>query len=124
MAITRRSLLRSSIPVAAGLAGCSGLGDDPTAKATPVKTDTVTLPDEWVFDPEVIEVSVGTTVTWVNEGSHKHTVTFRDDEPVDFDEELGVDESVTHTFKQTGEFDFYCRFHQPDMVGQVIVTDV
>jgi plastocyanin len=123
MGLTRRHLLRTTLPVAAGAAGCSELTDDPAADATPVEADTVRLPDEWVFDPEVIEVPVGTTVTWMNEGSHEHTVTFRDDEPVDFDEELGPGESVTHTFEQTGEFDYYCRFHQPDMVGKVIVTD-
>lgn len=123
MSYARRTVLSSGLAAAFGLAGCSELTDEPTAEATPVETDTVIMPDEWVYEPAVVEIPKGTTVTWENDGSHKHTVTFRDDEPVDLDAELKPGGSLTYTFEEPGTFDYYCRYHQPDMVGTVIVTD-
>lgn len=88
----------------------------------PVRTDTVTIPDGWRFSPDVIEVSVDTTVTWINNGAHDHTVTF-DEGPVEFDEDLAPGERTRLAFDAPGTFDYYCAYHRPDMVGTVIVTE-
>lgn len=124
MARSRRDLLAagSTLGVAA-LAGCSALTRTPEASGDAVRTDTVVVPDEWVFDPEVIEVAAGTTVTWRNEGAQKHTVTARDDEEASFDAVVDPGETTTHTFERTGTVDYYCRYHQPDMVGKVVVVE-
>lgn len=125
----RRTLLKGG--VATGIAGIIGAtavvvrnGEilrTPEAEDEAVRTDTVTIPDEWVFEPEVIKIAQGTTVTWINNGAQAHTVTFRQDEPIDFHVELLPGEQTRRTFTQTGTFDYYCRYHQPEMVGKVIV---
>lgn len=101
---------------AIALAGCTGSsGSDDT----PVKTDRVEIPGTWTFSPKVIEVSKGTTVTWVNHGVAPHTVTFHG---APFDVTLQPGASATHTFNETGTFEYVCQFHTPDMAGKVIVT--
>lgn len=110
--------LALALAATALLAGCLGADGPPE----PVETDTVVVPGEWVFEPEVIRVELGTTVTWINEGSHDHTVTF-EGEGVSFDVVFEPGERVTYTFEQEGTFDYGCTYHPPDMVGQVQVVE-
>lgn len=125
----RRTLLKGGIATAiAGIIGTTAVivrtGDilrSPEAEGAPVRTDTVRIPDEWVFRPDVIKIPQGTTVTWINNGAQPHTVTFRQDEPINFDVELLPGEQTRRTFTRTGTFDYYCRYHVPEMVGKVIV---
>lgn len=91
-------------------------------EGNPVRTDTVTIPDGWRFSPEVIEVSAGTTVTWINNGAHDHTVTF-DEGSVEFDDDLAPGERTNLDFDAPGTFEYHCAYHRPDMVGTVIVTE-
>lgn len=117
----RRRVLAAIGGVSTGLAvGCldvvSVRDDDPE----PVRTDHVVIPDRWVFEPAAVAVDVGATVTWTNEGAFAHTVTF--DEPIDRDVDLAPGESVEITFPERGTYEYVCRFHLPDMVGQVVVS--
>lgn len=102
-----------------GFAGCLG-GSDEEPRA--VETNEVVIPGRWVFEPQVIRVSQGTTVTWINNGGQSHTVTFRNRER-EFDVELEPGEETRHTFEEPGTYDYYCKFHPPDMVGTVRVTE-
>lgn len=125
----RRTLLKGGIATAiAGIIGTTavivrtgGILRSPEAEGAPVRTDTVRIPDEWVFRPDVIKIPQGTTVTWINNGAQAHTVTFRQDEPINLDVELLPGEQTRRTFTRTGTFDYYCRYHVPEMVGKVIV---
>lgn len=103
------------------LAGCTQSGP-PIDEDGPVRTDTVLAKNELVFEPEWIEVVNGTTVTWRSQGARGHTVTFRSDENISFDVEIKPGESTNLTFNRTGTYDYYCRFHAPDMVGRVTVV--
>ena len=76
------------------------------------------------YDPQVIDVIVGTTVVWENLDNTVHTVT-SGKPPVDadgvFDSEMMVAGDVFEfTFATAGSQDYYCTFH-PWMVGTVNV---
>ena len=79
-----------------------------------------------VFIPDAVEVSPGDTVTWINHGPALHTVTSGigavEEAGELFDSpELEPSQEFTHTFEETGEFLYFCRFH-PQMTGTVVVT--
>ena len=86
---------------------------------------------EDAYTPNPVEVSVGDTVTWINDDLTSHTATAgssssgstgmfggTDDSPEIIGPE-GDTQSVT--FDEAGEFEYYCTLH-PNMVGTVVVT--
>lgn len=95
-------------------AGC--LGSDQSND--PVATDSVRIPGAWVFEPRVIEIDNGTTVTWTNDGGQAHTVTF---EELGYDEVIEPGDTLERTFTEPGTYEYICRYHPPDMDGRVIV---
>ena len=85
----------------------------------PIQTSTVDMVNT-SYQPSEIEVEVGTTVTWTNEDSFAHTVTSQD---AGFDSgDIGAGEEFSHTFDQTGTFDYECTIH-PSMQGTVEVVE-
>jgi plastocyanin len=84
------------------------------------------LPEEGqiYYDPQVIDVTVGTTVSWENLDNTVHTVTSGDpDEGTNgvFDSEMMVaGAKYEFTFTETGSQEYYCTFH-PWMRGTVNV---
>ena len=76
------------------------------------------------YDPQVVDVTVGTTVEWENLDSTIHTATSGNpDEGADgiFDSEtLVAGDKYEFTFTDTGTQDYYCVFH-PWMVGTINV---
>ena len=79
--------------------------------AEPVATDHVDLPPSYRFEPEVITVPDGTTVTWTNHDNFTHNVRLLDDGGEVLT--LAPGESVTFTFTGPGEHRYDCSFH-PD----------
>jgi plastocyanin len=74
--------------------------------------------DNFVFGPEALTVSVGTTVTWINQDDIPHTVVASDSS---FKSKvLDSDERFSFTFTKPGEYGYFCSLH-PHMVGKVIV---
>jgi plastocyanin len=74
--------------------------------------------DNFVFGPEALTVSVGTTVTWINQDDIPHTVVATDKS---FKSKvLDSDERFAFTFTKPGEYAYFCSLH-PHMVGKVIV---
>jgi len=61
-----------------------------------------------MFTPLNVQVKVGTTVTWMNQDSVPHSVTFKN----------GMKDSGT--FTHVGTFAYYCTVHS-EMLAQVIV---
>ncbi len=74
------------------------------------------------FDPPDVTISVGDTVTWVNDDENIHTATHRAD-PALFDSEtVEAGEQFSVTFSEAGEFQYFCKFH-PWMGGVVNVQN-
>ena len=76
------------------------------------------------YEPQVLQISVGTTVIWINEDSAMHTITSGNSQEGPngvFDSDLiGGGESFEFTFASPGKEDYYCIVH-PWMVGSVEV---
>ena len=98
------------------LAACA-----PQAAAEPVATSQVDLPLSYEFEPAVITVPDGTTVTWTNNDNFTHNVRLLDDGGELLD--LPPGESVSYTFTGPGEHRYDCSFHPNDMSGVVVVTE-
>ena len=91
----------------------------PTARAQGQNVVTVPIRD-FFFDPADITVEPGTTVMWVNEGTHPHTVTSDDGQ---FDSEtLMPGDSFMVTFSGSGTLTYHCEIHD-FMMGSVTVSD-
>ncbi len=78
-----------------------------------------------LFSPTRIQVVLGTTVTWTNQDTVPHNVTFT---PVVMSSSnnwesglLSPGQSFSYTFTSQGTFQYHCQ-EDPGMVGVVIVT--
>ena len=83
------------------------------------------IPDDGqiYYDPQVIDVTVGTTISWDNMDTTIHTVTSGQVPEADglFDSEMmAAGDSFEFTFTDVGSYDYYCTFH-PWMLGTVNV---
>ena len=109
-----RLLLLCAALVALGVtAGCGQ-----PAVAAPVKTNQVNLPPSYQFDPAVIQVVAGTSVTWTNNDHFTHSVKVQDGP----DHVIRPGENVSIPFDKAGEYPYICTFHAQDMKGKVIVA--
>lgn len=117
MPIFTRLFLTAILAVAAIglLAGCD---NSASANSNPVKTDKVNLPPSYRFDPPVIEVPAGTTVTWTNSDNFTHSVEVEGQSAHD----MKPGESASVKFDKPGEYSYMCTFHPQNMKGKVIVT--
>ena len=98
------------------LAACA-----PQAAAEPVATNQVDLPPSYRFEPAVITVPGGTTVTWTNNDNFTHNVRLLDDGGETLT--MAPGESVSFTFTGVGEHRYDCSFHPNDMSGVVVVSE-
>ena len=81
------------------------------------------------FQPNPVQVSIGDTVTWINDDSQPHTVTSgvsgqsdgRFDSSPNFNPLLVSGQGFEHTFTEAGEYPYFCQLH-PNMVGTVQVN--
>lgn len=74
---------------------------------------------DFSFEPQVLEIPVGSTVTWTNNDTAQHTATSTDgvwDSGI-----LDQGGSFSFTFDTVGTFDYICSLH-PNMTGQIVVT--
>lgn len=105
------------LALALGVAGCGG---SVAADTRPVETGRVELPPSYRFDPTVIRVPAGTTVTWHNSDNFTHSVELQDGTNRNLVVPPG--QSVAITFEQPGEYPYICSFHPQNMRGKVIVV--
>jgi plastocyanin len=78
----------------------------------------VTISD-FQFSPSGVQVNVGDTVTWTNDGPTGHSATANDGS---FDTGImDAGQSGSHTFTQAGTFSYICTPH-PNMTGTVTVV--
>ena len=72
----------------------------------------------WTYDPQVLTVSVGDVVTWMNAGAVPHSVTASDRS---FDSGyLPSGQAFAWTASAAGTYNYVCIFH-PWMTGTVVV---
>ena len=76
---------------------------------------TVTVHD-YMFSPQTITVTPGTTVTWTNDDASTHQPTFADGQS----KELPPHASYSRTFNQPGTYPYHCGIHSY-MKGTVVV---
>lgn len=74
--------------------------------------------DNFTFTPPELNISVGTTVKWINHDDIPHSVVEKN--KAFRSKALDTDNSYSFTFTSAGTFDFFCGLH-PQMVGKVIV---
>ena len=74
--------------------------------------------DNFVFGPQTLTVSVGTTVAWTNSDDIPHTSVSTDG--VFKSKVLDTDEKFSYTFTKAGTYPYYCTIH-PKMTGKVVV---
>ncbi len=108
------------------LGGCSAYngtqntspGTSPTSVANPVSpvaANTINI-QNFSFNPAMLTVKKGTSVTWTNNDSAPHQIksaTFNSPE-------LSNGQSFVFTFNEAGTFDYSCAIH-PSMTGTIIV---
>jgi len=115
-----QSLLRAgALSLALAFAAlASATAAAPVPAAVPPRTGPTVKIDNFVFGPAALTVTVGTTVTWINQDDIPHTVVAGDKS---FKSKvLDTDERFSFTFTRPGEYDYFCSLH-PHMVGKVIV---
>jgi amicyanin len=90
----------------------------PSATTVPSGAEAKVSISNFAFDPAVLTVKVGSTVTWTNNDIVAHTVTFTDvaNSPV-----LNRGDHFSRTFTKAGTYSYICSIH-PFMHGMVVVT--
>jgi plastocyanin len=81
--------------------------------------------EDSLYQPQILTVSQGTTVTWINNGGIIHTVVSGTRGSADagnmFDSgNIGTGEKFSYTFEEQGEYPYFCDLH-PGMDGTIIV---
>jgi plastocyanin len=86
--------------------------------SVPAYAETIKITiDKLVFSPAEIKAKVGDTVEWINKDIVAHTATVRGE----WDVMIPANKSASLVLKNTGDFQYYCRFH-PNMKGRITVT--
>ena len=84
--------------------------------------DTATVKiDNFTFNPPVLTIKAGTTVTFTNNDDIPHTVVAKD--KTFRSKTLDTDDNFTFTFTTPGSFAYFCSLH-PHMTGTIVVEAV
>jgi plastocyanin len=119
-ALTACSPAQSSTPPAQSMPGMSMPTSAQSTSDQPVATDTVSIRN-FAFDPAVITVKAGTTVTWTNTDQDPHTVTSDGKSGPLNSKPLNQGDTYQYTFTKAGTFSYLCTIH-PFMTATVTVT--
>lgn len=109
---------RKALGLAAALAFSAACGS--SAAPVPPTTSAAAKPAGVAVDvqgfkfPASLEVTKGTTVTWTNKDTTKHTVTSgtRPNKDGKFDGQLDAGGTFSFTFAEAGTYTYYCSLHQ------------
>lgn len=94
--------------------------EDPSQPvAEPAAAGEVAITD-LLFQPDAIEVTAGSSVTWRNDDPFDHTVTATEG---DFNSGImGEGQEFSQAFDTPGTFEYFCAIH-PSMTGTVVVSE-
>jgi plastocyanin len=96
-----------------------GTGPRPMPAPAPTTGASVSMKDN-SFDPATLNVQVGTTVKWTNNGANRHTVTASDGK---WDSgEIAPGGTYSVTFSTPGTYKYYCKLHK-GMEGTIVVGE-
>ena len=84
-----------------------------------VNSTTVSI-DGFAYNPPVLTVPRGTTVTWINKYAVPHRVNSVGDSPNFSSPSLSTGASFTWTFSDAGSYPYFCAIH-PTMQGTIVV---
>lgn len=107
-------LLASACSSSGGSKSASG-GGSSTGGGSAASGNTVEVVN-FSFEPQNLDVKVGTKVTWKFEDSAAHNVAAKDDSFKS--EDLKKGQEYSYTFNKAGTYDYYCTIHQY-MTGSV-----
>ena len=108
-----------ALAAAASLLGaCAPLAGEAQA---PVQTAEVNMPPSYRFEPTVIQVPSGTTVTFRNTDNFTHSVSVTSGGSFPY-LNLAPGQSGQITFSQPGTYDYVCTYHSTNMKGKVTVA--
>lgn len=98
----------------------------PSAAATAAASGKEVAQQGFALNPKALEIAVGTTVTWTNKDSTRHTVTSGTPSAKDgkFDSgPLTSGETFSFTFAQAGTVSYFCTLHPTTagLMGTVVV---
>lgn len=107
----RRRTFISAVVGMSTLGGCFGGGGDDTPTEDRDLADEVTIEiSNDSFDPSVVEIKKGGTVTWENTGNSTYRVDWdqfqANSESWEIKAVLDPGETVSHTFNESGRYDF------------------
>lgn len=134
MPLPRCTLAGAAVALGLAASACNGgTGPAATADTSGASTVPATVPTPtevsirtFIFHPDPITISRGTTVTFSNSDGTTHTVTAgtRDaPQPEVIDASLAEGETTTWTPTEPGTYDYHCRLHSgPGMTGHLVVT--
>jgi plastocyanin len=131
MTLHRRAF--SKLLTAAGVATAVGSAAQAQAKTVEVE---MKQGAKMIFDPQIVTINAGDTISWSNPSFVTHTVTFDPGKAqtasdvvlpagvAPFDSgSLEQDQTFTHQFTVKGTYKYVCKFHEAmGMVGTVIVN--
>jgi plastocyanin len=100
------------------MTGMASTAPSGTAAAKPAAADAVTIRN-FAFGPQVVTVTLGTTVHWTNQDSEAHTVT--SDAGAFNSPVLQPGAGFSFTFTKPGTYSYHCSIH-PFMTGKVVVS--
>lgn len=110
-----RFLPTIALTMALVLVACDDTGGDLSAEEAVAATEVSVVDNQ--FEPRVIEIATGDTVTWTWSGSAPHDV-----DGEGFQSEVQSTGTFQHTFDIAGEYQYVCNIHS-GMTGLVVVTD-
>jgi len=113
LSITHRvsalALFGAVVVLTASCGGSSGSSGGSTAGLP--STARITIPKADRFEPFLLEIAAGGTVTFTNQDTDAHTVVSMPTDPVDFKLLVETGKSVKQTFSQSGIYGYYCDAH-------------
>ena len=116
-------LILVAILLVVAMAGCSGYGSSSGGTkapagggAAPAAAGASVAIRNFAFDPADLTVKVGDTVTFTNDDSVAHTVTFESFDSGNVD----AGGTYSHKFDTAGKFPYHCSIH-PQMTGTITV---
>ena len=95
------------------------LGAVAVSGCTSQSTNTITIQNS-SFNPSMLTITVGTTVTWINKANGTMDVT--SDSGLFSSGNLTNGQSFNYTFNNTGTFPYHSSIN-PSMTGQIIVSN-
>jgi plastocyanin len=109
-----------SLRISSASSASQPTGGSPTAQSvsTAMPAASEVKIDNFVFNPAIVTVKVGTQVTWINKDDIPHTVDSTDGKFKS--NALDTEDKFQFSFTTPGEYPFFCRMH-PKMTGKIIV---